>query len=85
VLSADALAARRTRPRLQTDLCCQLVGRRVNPSHDLGGPVGEQPPFRRQADPTTDALNELDASGRFQARQVVTHRRLQVLQLFPKG
>ncbi|GAA3264794.1 hypothetical protein GCM10020216_109380 [Nonomuraea helvata] len=68
-------------PRPQTDLRCQLVGRRVDPSHDLGGPVGQQSPFRGQPDPTAHPLDELHAGGRFQARQVMTHRRLRVVQL----
>jgi hypothetical protein len=66
--------------RLQADLCRQLVGRRVDPAQDLGGPVGQQLPFRRQSDPTTDPLNEPDTGGVFQAGQVVTHRRLRVVQ-----
>ncbi len=68
-------------PGLQADLGGELGGRRVDPAHDLGGPVGQQPPLRRQPDATTDPLDELGAGGGLQAGQVVAHRRLRVVQL----
>ena len=66
---------------LQANLGFEFAGRRLHSAQDLDGSVGQHLPFGSQADPTTDALHELGVDGRFQAREVVAHRRLGVMQL----
>jgi hypothetical protein len=53
---------------------------RVDPAEDLLRPVGQHPARVGQPDPPPDPLHQPAARLRLQARQVVAHRRLRVVQ-----
>ena len=84
VPSAEGTAASRTRPALSSRVRGQFVFRGVQAAQDLGRPVGEQAPGFGEPDAPPGSLDQPDAGLGFEARQVVAHRRLRVVQ-FPGG